>query len=368
MAATAEGATISVADTGIGIDPAELPHIFERFYRGSRSNEARGSGSGLGLAIVQSIVEMHGGRIAVESRVGQGSRVHRHLAARSSVRRGHARGRTGRGPLRVASRTGQRDGNFTVHGTEGQHRGSTLSAIALPTRPLTGPQQRTDHRHDRRSHAASRHPGDTAGPTAIRSPRAPPSPRRRVAPAGPVAPAAPADQYSPRPRRDPSGSKTLDAPALLDPGTLVRAGTDRTDACSGGTVSSSGGSSRRASGIGSILAVSLLSAVLAAGGTVLVLGATGDLDRNGGYHPDHRAGQQRRHAQAGDHRRVVGDDRCRRQGQPGRRPHHRRRQRAGWLRRHPRDRRRLGCHLRQQRLDPDQSPRRQHGQDGPRWS
>ena len=74
MTTTASGATISVADTGIGIDPAELPHIFERFYRGSRSNEARGSGSGLGLAIVQSIVEMHGGRVAVESRVGEGSR------------------------------------------------------------------------------------------------------------------------------------------------------------------------------------------------------------------------------------------------------------------------------------------------------
>jgi signal transduction histidine kinase len=74
MVATADGATITVADTGIGIDPEELPHIFERFYRGSRSNEARGSGSGLGLAIVQSIVEMHGGRVAVESRIGEGSR------------------------------------------------------------------------------------------------------------------------------------------------------------------------------------------------------------------------------------------------------------------------------------------------------
>jgi signal transduction histidine kinase len=74
LAATADGARVQVTDTGIGIDPAELPHIFERFYRGSRSNEARGSGSGLGLAIVQSIVEMHGGRVAVESRVGGGSR------------------------------------------------------------------------------------------------------------------------------------------------------------------------------------------------------------------------------------------------------------------------------------------------------
>jgi len=66
-------ASITVADTGIGIDPAELPRIFDRFFRGSRASEARGSGSGLGLSIVRSIVEMHGGTVAVESRVGAGS-------------------------------------------------------------------------------------------------------------------------------------------------------------------------------------------------------------------------------------------------------------------------------------------------------
>jgi signal transduction histidine kinase len=71
---TQGGARIDVVDTGVGIDPAEMPHIFDRFYRGSQANEARGSGSGLGLAIVRSIVEMHGGTIEVESRVGGGSR------------------------------------------------------------------------------------------------------------------------------------------------------------------------------------------------------------------------------------------------------------------------------------------------------
>jgi len=70
---TADGAQVEVADTGVGIDAGELPHIFERFYRGSRANEARGSGSGLGLAIARSIVEMHGGAIVVESRIGVGS-------------------------------------------------------------------------------------------------------------------------------------------------------------------------------------------------------------------------------------------------------------------------------------------------------
>jgi signal transduction histidine kinase len=68
-----DGARLEVRDTGVGIDATEIPRIFERFYRGSRANEARGSGSGLGLAIVKSIVDMHGGRISVESRVGSGT-------------------------------------------------------------------------------------------------------------------------------------------------------------------------------------------------------------------------------------------------------------------------------------------------------
>ena len=71
---TPGGARIDVADTGVGIDPGELPHIFDRFYRGSRANEARGAGSGLGLAIVRSIVDIHGGTVTVESGAGQGSR------------------------------------------------------------------------------------------------------------------------------------------------------------------------------------------------------------------------------------------------------------------------------------------------------
>jgi signal transduction histidine kinase len=69
-----DGARIDVTDTGTGIDASELPRIFERFYRGSLANEARGSGSGLGLAIVRSIVDMHGGSVTVDSRLGAGSR------------------------------------------------------------------------------------------------------------------------------------------------------------------------------------------------------------------------------------------------------------------------------------------------------
>ncbi len=79
VVSTDDGARIQVTDTGVGIDPAELPHIFERFYRGSRANEARGSGSGLGLSIVRSIVDMHGGTVEVETGPERGSRFTVHL-------------------------------------------------------------------------------------------------------------------------------------------------------------------------------------------------------------------------------------------------------------------------------------------------
>ena len=59
-----------VRDNGTGISSSDLPHIFERFYRGQASEI---EGSGLGLAIVQSVVQAHGGRVVVESQPDQGS-------------------------------------------------------------------------------------------------------------------------------------------------------------------------------------------------------------------------------------------------------------------------------------------------------
>jgi signal transduction histidine kinase len=62
---------LTVADTGIGIPPEDLPHLFERFHRGRNASEY--SGNGLGLAIVKAIVAVHGGNVAVESKLMQGT-------------------------------------------------------------------------------------------------------------------------------------------------------------------------------------------------------------------------------------------------------------------------------------------------------
>ncbi len=66
-------AEITVSDTGQGIAPADLPHIFERFYRVDKARTRADGGAGLGLAIVQWVVEAHWGEIDVESRPGEGS-------------------------------------------------------------------------------------------------------------------------------------------------------------------------------------------------------------------------------------------------------------------------------------------------------
>lgn len=63
--------TVSVRDTGVGIPPEHMPHIFERFYKVDRAR--RDGGSGLGLAIVKHIIQLYGGEVTGESRPGHGS-------------------------------------------------------------------------------------------------------------------------------------------------------------------------------------------------------------------------------------------------------------------------------------------------------
>ena len=74
------GVEITVADSGAGIDAADLSRIFERFERGDSSRRPDGHGMGLGLAIVKTIAEAHGGSVRVNSELGRGSRFEMVLA------------------------------------------------------------------------------------------------------------------------------------------------------------------------------------------------------------------------------------------------------------------------------------------------
>ncbi len=67
------GVSVTVTDTGEGIPPEDLPHVFERFYRGEKSRNRASGGAGLGLVIAKGIVEAHGGSLHVVSEWGKGA-------------------------------------------------------------------------------------------------------------------------------------------------------------------------------------------------------------------------------------------------------------------------------------------------------
>jgi PAS domain S-box-containing protein len=77
--------SLEVSDSGLGIAPEDVPHLFERFYRGQTALKADIPGSGLGLSIVKEIVELHKGSISVESKVGQGTTFRISLPAESAI-------------------------------------------------------------------------------------------------------------------------------------------------------------------------------------------------------------------------------------------------------------------------------------------
>lgn len=73
LSAAASFVRLTVSDTGCGIGPTHLPHIFERFYRIQHKRSRTHEGSGIGLALVEKLVHLHGGRIAVKSTVDRGT-------------------------------------------------------------------------------------------------------------------------------------------------------------------------------------------------------------------------------------------------------------------------------------------------------
>jgi signal transduction histidine kinase len=84
-------AVLRVEDDGIGIALSELPHVFERFYRGDAARRLDASGSGLGLPIARWIVERHGGQIRIESRPSHGTLVTVRLPLARSIVAGGVR-------------------------------------------------------------------------------------------------------------------------------------------------------------------------------------------------------------------------------------------------------------------------------------
>jgi two-component system phosphate regulon sensor histidine kinase PhoR len=67
-------AKVILRDTGIGIRKEDIPHVFDRFYRGGDAQKYKSEGSGLGLAIVREILDNHGAKVAVDSQPGKGTR------------------------------------------------------------------------------------------------------------------------------------------------------------------------------------------------------------------------------------------------------------------------------------------------------
>ncbi len=70
-----ESVVLEVSDTGCGIDPSDVPHVFERFRRGRTAEARSAEGSGIGLSLVQELVKLHGGSVALYSEVGRGTTV-----------------------------------------------------------------------------------------------------------------------------------------------------------------------------------------------------------------------------------------------------------------------------------------------------
>jgi signal transduction histidine kinase len=69
--------TTQITDTGSGIDPKHVPHVFERFYKGAESNNP--NRTGLGLSIVKEIIEQHKGTLAIDSIPGKGTTIKFHV-------------------------------------------------------------------------------------------------------------------------------------------------------------------------------------------------------------------------------------------------------------------------------------------------
>jgi signal transduction histidine kinase len=125
-----EEAQLTVSDTGAGIATSALPHLFERFYRITDTQARTHEGTGIGLALVHELVKLHGGRIEVQSRLGEGSVFRVVIPVRHAAREA--------APLPVAK---QRHGAAEVYVEEARRwlpRAANGDAASLPTAALPG--------------------------------------------------------------------------------------------------------------------------------------------------------------------------------------------------------------------------------------
>ena len=204
--------------------------------------------------------------------------------------------------------------------------------------------------------------GSTAAPAGYVSPTAPVTPVRpgsgRPAVTSEAADAGPAvERYTPAPEIRPDWTRTWDETTSGTPERWYE------PAPAAAATAAPAKRRRTGGGAGPLIAASLLSAILAAGGTVMALSAAGALDRPApSAAPAVAQASSAASVTARPRRRAVGDDRGRLEGQPGGREDQGHRRRRHRQRRHPPDRRRLGRHLRPERLDPHQ-PSRRRGRD-----
>ena len=279
-----------------------MPLIFDRFYRGTELNEARSTGSGLGLSIVKSIVDMHHGTIVVESRAGHGSRFVVTLPRDPrEVDRGRARRRRpARRPRRPPATTGDapasrpttRTWTFLHHLDDPalNHDPAPLSGVSDQAEPVIthtnqreAPPPMNDDQTPDAPQGTGPDPLDDTQPVDVPryAPTPDPRPDARWAWASPPARRPPArprpsagTSRAPLRARPPYGT----APSWGQPAT--GAGTPPPPAYGTPAVQPDPQPRKRGgAGVGTVVAASLLSAVLASGGTVVALERTGAFDQ-----------------------------------------------------------------------------------------
>jgi signal transduction histidine kinase len=141
-----ESACLQVIDTGCGIAAADLPHLFERFYRGQSEQARSVEGTGIGLSLVQELVRLHGGTVQATSTLGEGTTIKVSVPLGS----GHLPPeRVGAARRLTSSRTGAQPFVDEAFGWVSPSSASAAMDERAPSTDFTGPHARQPKRQDR---------------------------------------------------------------------------------------------------------------------------------------------------------------------------------------------------------------------------